>query len=272
MVTTSPAEPRSYAVFLSDQAPLDALPEDGGGPLQFVLPADDGIRLMNRHTALSTVSQPPHDDGQAPGLVQALRLRTRTAATAMFDDPTAAALVQPELVDAFASKVLAVPTSARWREAISTAVISPTWCAGLLSTGHLPATALGTLKAEARTLHRQLVPLWRRRTRHGRILSLDAALGNGLSLHDLVAADTDLLTHTTAGVFDDQRLNSVLRHLNPPEQQVLFTYAAQEGTTWAEAAATTGADHPEALGDRVRHKTKRLATEHQRRTRQRKMP
>lgn len=34
-----------------------------------------------------------------------------------------------------------------------------------------------------------LQPLWRRRTRHGRVLSLDAALGDGLSLHDLIAAD-----------------------------------------------------------------------------------
>ncbi|MBA4866191.1 hypothetical protein H1V43_33685 [Streptomyces sp. PSKA54] len=230
-MTTPSAEPRGYAVFLGDQAPLDASPEDGGGSLQFVLPTADGVRLMNRDAALSTVSHPPNDDRRAPGLVQALRLRTRTAAAVMFDDPTAAALNnQPELVDAFATKVLAVPSSARWREAISTAVIGSSWCAGLLSTGHLPATALGALKAEARTLHRQLVPLWRRRTRHGRVLSLDADLG-GLSLHDLVSAHTELLTHTNGGVFEDQRLNSVLRHLNPAEQQVVFAFAAEEGTT-----------------------------------------
>ncbi|MER5720382.1 hypothetical protein [Streptomyces sp. NPDC002132] len=52
--------------------------------------------------------------------------------------------------------------------------------------------------------------IWRRRTRHGRVLSLDADLG-GLSLYDLVAADIDLLTHTTGGIFDDARLNAVLR-------------------------------------------------------------
>ena len=48
-------------------------------------------------------------------------------------------------------------------------------------------TAVGVLKAEAQLLHPQLVPLWRRRTRHGRVLSLDAALEDGLSLYDLVA-------------------------------------------------------------------------------------
>ncbi|MER5218366.1 hypothetical protein ABT063_49785 [Streptomyces sp. NPDC002838] len=271
-MNTPSAEPRGYAVFLGDQAPLDASPEDGGGSLQFVFPAADGVQLMNRGAALSSaVSRPPHDDGRAPGLVQALRLRTRTAAAALFDDPTAAALDnQPELVDAFATKVLAVPSSARWREAISTAVIGSSWCAGLLSTGHLPATALGALKAEARTLHRQLVPLWRRRTRHGRVLSLDADLG-GLSLHDLVCVHTDLLTHTAGGVFEDQRLNSVLRRLNAAEQQVVFAFAAEEGATWAEAAAATGADNPGGLGERVRRKVKRLAAEHERRAGLREM-
>ncbi|MEV5523689.1 hypothetical protein AB0N43_24905 [Streptomyces pseudogriseolus] len=270
-MTTPSAEPRGYAVFLGDQAPLDASSEDGGGSLQFVLPTADGVRLMNRDAALSGISHPPHDDRRAPGLVQALRLRTRTAAAVMFDDPTAAALNnQPELVDAFATKILVVPSSARWREAISTAVIGSSWCAGLLSTGHLPATALGALKTEARTLHRQLVPLWRRSARHGRVLSLDADLG-GLSLHDLVSAHTDLLTHTAGGVFEDQRLNSVLRCLNPAEQQVVFAFAAEEGTTWAEAAAAIGADNPEALGERIRRKARRLAAEHERRTGLRRM-
>ncbi|MEU0950164.1 hypothetical protein ABZ379_47115 [Streptomyces canus] len=115
------------------------------------------------------------------------------------------------------------------------------------------------------------MPLWRRRTRHGRVLSLDADLDDGLSLHDLVAADTDLLTHTTGGVCEDSRLNFVVRQLNPPEQQVVSALAPQEGATWAEVPATTGADHPEALGERVRRKTKRLAAEHERPTKLREM-
>ncbi|GAA5032433.1 hypothetical protein [Streptomyces siamensis] len=170
-----------------------------------------------------------------------------------------------ETIDTFGCKVLTVPRSTRWREAVSTA-LDGDWCAPLVQTGYLPSTALGALRAEARTLHRQLVPLWRRRTRHGRLLSLDAALGDGLSLHDLVAADVDLLHREPDGVYEDERLNAVLRALRPTERQVVFAYAEGEGTTWTEAAAAVGATDPNAFGERVRRKTKRLAAEQVRRT------
>ncbi|MFF7534679.1 hypothetical protein ACFZB2_37125 [Streptomyces bobili] len=103
-----------------------------------------------------------------------------------------------------------------------------------------------------------------RRTRHGRVLSLDADLG-GLSLYDLVAADVDFLAHTAGGVFDDDRLNRVLRALTPAEYAVVLAYAEGEGTTWAEAAAYVGATNPDAFGERVRRKTRRLAAEQNRR-------
>lgn len=117
-------------------------------------------------------------------------------------------------------------------------------------------------------MHRQLVPVWKRRTRHGRVLSLDADLGDGLSLHDLVAADIDLLARAASGVFEDERLNTVLRGLATDERQVVFAYAEGEGSTWTEAAAHLGAAEPEAFGERVRRKAKRLAAEQQRRAAQ----
>ncbi|MEU9413636.1 hypothetical protein AB0E08_49210 [Streptomyces sp. NPDC048281] len=160
-------------------------------------------------------------------------------------------------VDSFATRSLVVPRSERWREAVSTALIGP-WCDPLWESGHLPHSALGALKAEARVLHRQLVPVWRRGTRHGRVLSLDADLG-GLSLYDLVAADVDHLTHTAGGVYEDERLNTVLGGLDPAERRVVFAYAEGDGATWAQAAAAAGAAKPEAFGDRVRRKAKRLA-------------
>lgn len=102
------------------------------------------------------------------------------------------------------------------------------------------------------------------RHRDGRILSLDADLGE-LSLHDLVAADVNLLTRTDGGVFEDERLNTVLRGLTPAERAVVFAYAEGEGTTWTEAAARVGATDPEAFGERVRRKAKQLAAEQKRR-------
>ncbi|MFH8663110.1 hypothetical protein [Streptomyces afghaniensis] len=177
--------------------------------------------------------------------------------------------ITPDTVDRFASRVLVVPRSERWREAVTTASLG-SWCEPFFDTGHLSTTALGALKAEARAVHRQLVPVWRRRTRHGRVLSLDAGLGDGLSLYDLVAADADLLAHATGCVFEDARLNAVLRGLNETERRVVFAYAVGEGTTWAEAAAAAGATDPHALGERVRRKAKRLAAEQRRRVEQRR--
>ncbi|MEV5842202.1 hypothetical protein AB0M32_09510 [Streptomyces sp. NPDC051985] len=200
-----------------------------------------------------------------PELEQSLKLRSRALGRIEWrSGPTTRGPAQfQEEVDRFNSRVLVLPRSERWREAVSTALLGP-WCDPLWQTGHLPDTALGALKAEARALHRQLVPVWRRRTRHGRVLSLDADLG-GLSLYDLVAPDLDLLAHTTDGVYEDERLNRVLRRLTEAEQRVVVAYADGEGTTWTEAATVAGAARPEAFGERVRRKTKRLADDQRRR-------
>ncbi|MGP3691287.1 hypothetical protein ACTVZO_42635 [Streptomyces sp. IBSNAI002] len=173
--------------------------------------------------------------------------------------------VEPRVMDVLALKSLALPVSARWREAVSTALVGG-WVDPLEQNGRLPASALDALRAEARAIHRQLVPVWRRRTRHGRVLSLDAPLGNELSLYDLVAADVDLLHRVAGGIYEDERLNAVLRGLDPAERQVVIAYAAADATTWTEAATAAGATEPDAFGERVRRKAKRLAAEQRRRS------
>ncbi|MFH8470367.1 hypothetical protein [Streptomyces sp. NPDC017991] len=116
--------------------------------------------------------------------------------------------------------------------------------------------------------NRQLVPLWQRRTRHGRVPSLDAALGDGLSLYDVVAADVNVLDQVTVRDFTDERVTAMLHGLSSAEQQVVLAYAYGEGGTWTEAAAVAGATDPEAFGERVRRKTRRLAAEQARRATQ----
>ncbi|MCX5256716.1 hypothetical protein OOK27_21685 [Streptomyces canus] len=210
----------------------------------------DSLRLMSR----DQLSQ----GGELPAATASARDLGRLV---LFRNPT---LVAPH---DFVSSCLVVPRSERWDEAVATALCG-SWSDVLWETGHLPSTALGMLRAEARNIHRQLVPLWRRRTRRGRVLSLDADLG-GLSLYDLVAADIDLLAHTGSGVFEDERLNRVLRSLDPAERAVVYAYAEGEGATWTEAAAAARATDPEAFGERVRRKAKRLAGEQERRAAQR---
>ncbi|MGW2238270.1 hypothetical protein [Streptomyces sp. NPDC001759] len=227
----------------------------------FVCPTQDGIRLAP--------DRPGHAVGGADSdLIKAMTFRgLANGFWTSLDDTIGRDGRQlfPNAWRNFTREVLALPHSERWQEAVSTALLG-NWCKPLWRTGNLPSTAVGAIRAEARILHRQLVPVWRRRTRHGRVLSLDANLGEGLSLYDLVAADIDLLTRVPGGVFDDERLNTVLCALEPAEQQVVLAYAEDNGITWTEAAASAGALDPEAFGQRVRRKTKRLAAEHQRRT------
>ncbi|MFI6341413.1 hypothetical protein [Streptomyces sp. NPDC050535] len=192
-------------------------------------------------------------------------LRCRYLLTTPVDEflGTTTAYVIDRNIDALCAKALALPSSERWRTAVSTALLGP-WCKLEHPGSAGQFASIAALRAETRALHTQLVPLWRRRIRHGRVLSLDADLG-GLSLHDLVAADVDYLRHTAGGVFDDERLNALLLGLDPLERQVVFAYAEGEGTTWTEAAAAAGATDPTAFGERVRRKAKRLAAEQRRR-------
>ncbi|WP_331732049.1 hypothetical protein [Streptomyces sp. NBC_00989] len=242
------------AVIRWDEPLVSRLPEgmrDGGA---LAVAVDTGIRLVGTRDV--------HPDDATSGMRPRELATTVAAMGEVLRDPS------PDHADLVAARVLVLPCSDRWREAVETALLG-SWSDPLWKTGHLPTTALGALKAEARTLHRQLVPVWRHGTRAGRVLSLDADLG-GLSLYDLVAADVDLLAHTAGGVFEDERLNRVLRHLTGAEQQVVFAYASREGTTWTEAAAHTGAAGPEAFGERVRRKVNRLAAEQRRRAAQRR--
>ncbi|WP_405966043.1 hypothetical protein OG613_43820 (plasmid) [Streptomyces sp. NBC_00015] len=223
---------------------------------------DDGIRRL---TPLDVTSPRSGPVGSAPTQDLSLALTQRN--TVSHGSPVPRALSE-EIFDKLLTGVLVLPRSERWREAVSTALVGD-WAAPLFHTGHLPYSALGALKAEARTVHRQLVPVWRRRTRHGRVLSLDAALGDGLSLHDLVVADVDYLAHTAGGVFEEERLNTVLRALTPDERRVALAIAYGEGRTWTEAAAAAGAADPKAFGERVRRKAQRQAAEQRRRLAQR---
>ncbi|KUN36882.1 hypothetical protein AQJ27_46290 [Streptomyces olivochromogenes] len=215
---------------------------------EFVVGTEDGIRLESRAEGRGRFHKNrtrPHSEWSTdlpddpPDLVRAIVVRgTVCGAWTTTLGLTTTPAEGLAAVDRIAAEVLVLPLGGWWREAVSTA-LAGTWCEQLWQTGQLPATALGVLKAEARALHHQLVPVWRPGTRAGRVLSLDADLG-GLSLYDLVAPDVDLLAGTTAGVFVDECLNRVLRGLNPVEQWVVVAYASREGTTWWRRLNATG--------------------------------
>ncbi|MFI1502610.1 hypothetical protein [Streptomyces platensis] len=170
----------------------------------------------------------------------------------------AAARGEDHVVDSFATEVIG-RQGERWREAVSTALLGD-WATPLLRGDRLALEAMSHLKTEAESLHRQLMPLWRRRTHGSRLLLLDTPLGDGLSLHDLLVGCPDPGQAVTEAITDDSRLATVLRALHQDERAVALTWA-HNGGTWAEAALCAGADDPVAFGERVRRKLKRLASQ-----------
>nr|WTB09225.1 hypothetical protein OG546_36530 [Streptomyces antimycoticus] len=167
-----------------------------------------------------------------------------------------------DLVDSFATTVLG-RRGARWREAVSTALLSD-WADPFFGGETLGPAALDRLKAEAERVHCQLLPLWRRRTRGSGLLLLDTPLGDGLCLYDLLASRPGQQTLTGTEP-DDARLATLLRALRPDERAVALGWAHPGVTTWAEAAWLAGATDPATTGERVRRKVQRLAAEQQRR-------
>ncbi len=183
---------------------------------------EDGVRLAD----LPPARRVDHERCPESDLGRSLCLRGRISGGT---EPERAG-TERALVDGFAAKVLAAPRSDQWAQSVSTALLG-SWADPLVFTGRLSDTAIGALRTDAPSLHKNLTPLRRRGTKHGQVLSLDASMGEGLSLYDLVAVDIDLLARTPGGVSGDERLNRVLRALEPDEQQVVFAYVENGGTT-----------------------------------------
>lgn len=169
-----------------------------------------------------------------------------------------------QLVDRFALEVIG-RRGARWREAVSTALLGE-WTAPLTREGRLGPDGITSLRREAEVLHRQLMPLWRRRARGSRVLLLDMPLGDGLSLYDLLADRTPGHMEPDGSGTDDARLAAVLRGLLPDERAVALAWTQPGVATWTEAALHAGAADPVATGERIRRKLKRLAARHREHT------
>ncbi|WP_371799147.1 hypothetical protein OG963_15255 [Streptomyces sp. NBC_01707] len=199
------------------------------------------------------------------GPVPAPVLRTARALAAR----QAAAAGNGRSVEAFMTEVLGLWRGARWQEPVSTALLGD-WVGSLHTDGRVGPGALEYLKAETRVLHRQMTPLWERKVNGRRLWGLDFALGDGLTVYDVVAGGPDPYEMLAGTVPDDPRVATVLNDLTPAERAVAMAWADSQVTSWTEAASSimalapaqfTGLD-PAALGERVRRKLKRLGARH----------
>lgn len=122
---------------------------------------------------------------------------------------------------------------------------------------------MALLVAEMSVAHRQLQPLWERKTAGHRLHLLDKPVTSGLTLRDLVTDHSTPEDAVLRTVVDHADLNTVLRSLTPTERKIAQIWATCPGSSWKEAAELAGAlEDPEALGARVMRKLKRLGNRH----------
>ncbi|GJF34964.1 hypothetical protein KNE206_76640 [Kitasatospora sp. NE20-6] len=169
----------------------------------------------------------------------------------------------------FGQQLLGLNRSDRWTEAVSTVLLGQ-WIYPLSNGTGLGLSALGQLRQEARTIHRQLVPLWQRRTYgNKRVALLESPVCEGTTLRDLLAdryLPEDTLLDQVPG---DRRLAAVLDRLEPLELAVVLARGQHGVDTWAQAAEHAGSAEPEKDGRKVRRKVGRVVQELCRRDRQR---
>ncbi|MGP4088597.1 hypothetical protein [Streptomyces sp. KR55] len=166
----------------------------------------------------------------------------------------------------FSRRELVLPSGPQWDRAVTTALLGD-WIDPLIAGECLDKTAYSRIKTEAHTVHQQLVPLWRRRVRGTRVALLETPLGENLTLLDLVVGDLRMDDLVFESAFDDERINAIVAQLSLAERRVAMAWAHPAIATWTEAAPYAGAADPEAFGERVRRKLKRLGTRYTTRTR-----
>ncbi|MFE5113504.1 hypothetical protein [Streptomyces sp. NPDC056663] len=168
-------------------------------------------------------------------------------------------------VGEFASTWLNVPiVTEQWLEAVSTALLGD-WVNVLDE--HLLDEAgdlgLKQLKTESTTVHRQLRPLWRRKVRGARLLSLDHPVNGGSTLADMLAGKEAAVNAPSLWEPDNERAADVIGQLSPQEQAVAKAWALGGRSSWPEAAEAAG--FTEAVGDSVRRKLRALGRRYEQR-------
>jgi hypothetical protein len=151
-----------------------------------------------------------------------------------------------------------------WLEAVSTALLG-NWV-DLLDTHHFDdARELGLrqLKKESDTVHRQLQPLFRRKARGGRLLSLDHPTTGGGAVVDLLADQAATADSLPWWEPENDHAAAVFQQLSRSEQHLARTWATAGPCSWAEAAEL--ASLPATDADSVRRKLRRLGHRHQQR-------
>ena len=172
-------------------------------------------------------------------------------------------------LNSFNRNVLGLRGSPRWQEAVSTALLGD-WADTILTEGALAPEALARLRAEARSVHTQLVPLWERRTYgNKRVTLLEKPVQGGATLRDLLADRSPPDDPLFDQVPGDRRLGALLARLAPADQAVVLALGQPGVVTWADAAELAGSSQPDRDSKKTRRKVRAVLTELHRRDQQR---
>lgn len=198
-------------------------------------------------------------DGRAHGNLSVASVHYDTITALKAREAAIQGKVEP--VASLASLVLGLHRSERWNEAVSTALMG-SWTEPLLSDTGNSRSAMDRLQTEARIIHKQLTPLWRREAGGSRLLLLDTPMGKDTTLYDLVASGLSWEDASPDDRPDDTRLGALLRALQPEERVVMLARACPGVASWKDAALLAGAADPVAMGKRVCRKVNRLKARH----------
>ncbi|ARF83201.1 hypothetical protein ACIG0C_30045 [Kitasatospora aureofaciens] len=165
------------------------------------------------------------------------------------------------LAPALGAQFLGLGEDEQWREAVSTALLGE-WTGSLIHNEGVSApAAVHLLRSEARVVHSQLAPLWRRTHRGRRIALLETPVYEGATLRDLLADRTLPDDRVLDQIPGDRRLVGLLDRLAPTEQAVVLALGQPGVASWTEAAELTGSTHPDKDGEKVRRKVRRAVQE-----------
>ncbi|MBA4866189.1 hypothetical protein H1V43_33675 [Streptomyces sp. PSKA54] len=161
-------------------------------------------------------------------------------------------------VDEFARTWLGIRRADEdWLEAVCTALLGD-WV-DLLD--EVAERGLNHLKKESSTIHRQLQPLFQRKTHGARLLSLDHTTPAGGTLLDLLTDRAAPNQKLPLWEPEDDRVAAVFARLPRHEQDLARTWAnAAPGSTWTEFAGLAGVSAADA--DNFRRKLRRLGRQH----------
>ncbi|WP_406113115.1 hypothetical protein [Kitasatospora purpeofusca] len=145
-----------------------------------------------------------------------------------------------------------------WNEPVSTALLG-NWADPLYDEGRLSPRAVDQLLAEARIINGQLKPIWLRQANREHVRLLDAPLGDGMTLYDVLSGQPT--ADTCFEGFGDPRLIAIMDSLSEKERAVTIARSRPGVSSWPEAARVAGLPQPDVAGEQIRRRVKRLANQ-----------